>query len=165
MYLREVRAPGRPVNYRRSSCTVREADYDSVVRVIVLGGTRFIGRAIVGVLVDAGHDVLVSHRGDTEPIDMPPVAHLHAERGRLREHQASLDAFKAGAVVDCLAMSARDARAALDALPNPSPKSRVLSSQDVYRAFATLQCNGLATDAVPITEEDLSSGACAPDAV
>jgi len=33
------------------------------VRVIVLGGTRFIGRAIVEELAAAGHDLLIVHRG------------------------------------------------------------------------------------------------------
>src|SRR6202043_2578932 len=118
-----------------------------------LGGTRFIGRAIVSALVDAGHDLLVCHRGDTEPADLPHAAHLHAERGQRGEHHGRLAAFNASAVVDCLAMSAPDAHAAWDALPDPALHRVVLSSQDVYRAFATLQCNGLATDTVPITEE------------
>ena len=122
------------------------------MRVIVLGGTRFIGRAIVDALVAAGHEPLVCHRGDTEPDGLPAVAHLHAERGHLGEHRDRLNAFAPNAVVDCRAMSADDARAALDGLPEPTLHRVVLSSQDVYRAFATLQHNGLATNSVPITE-------------
>jgi nucleoside-diphosphate-sugar epimerase len=122
------------------------------MRVIVLGGTRFIGRAIVDALVAAGHEPLLCHRGATEPDGPPSVAHLHAERRHLAEHRDRLRAFAPDAVVDCLAMSADDARAALDALPDDTLHRVVLSSQDVYRAFATLQHNGLATDSVPITE-------------
>jgi len=122
------------------------------MRVIVLGGTRFIGRAIVDALVAAGQEPLVCHRGDTEPDGLPPVAHLHADRRHLRQHRDRLHTFAPDAVVDCLAMSADDARAALDALPDDTLHRVVLSSQDVYRAFATLQHNGLATDSVPITE-------------
>ena len=36
------------------------------MRVIVLGGTRFIGRATVEELVAAGHEVMVVHRGRLE---------------------------------------------------------------------------------------------------
>jgi nucleoside-diphosphate-sugar epimerase len=122
------------------------------MRVIVLGGTRFIGRAIVDALVAGGHDALVCHRGAIEPDGLPPVVHLHTERGELIEHRRQLDAFAADAVIDCLAMSASDARAMLTALPDPELHRIVLSSQDVYRAFATVQRNGLATDPVPITE-------------
>jgi nucleoside-diphosphate-sugar epimerase len=123
------------------------------MRVVVLGGTRFIGRAVVDELLAAGHEPLVCHRGDTEPSDLPAAAHLHAERSRLGEHRDHFEDFAADAVVDCLAMSASDARILLDALPDPGVHRVVLSSQDVYRAFATVQSNGLATDAIPITEE------------
>jgi nucleoside-diphosphate-sugar epimerase len=37
------------------------------VRVVVLGGTGFIGRRVVERLVSRGDDVLVVHRGVTEP--------------------------------------------------------------------------------------------------
>lgn len=37
------------------------------MRVVVLGGTRFIGRAIVKDLDGHGHDTLVAHRGQHEP--------------------------------------------------------------------------------------------------
>jgi nucleoside-diphosphate-sugar epimerase len=124
------------------------------MRVIVLGGTRFIGRAIVEALVVAGHEPLICHRGDTEPDDLPAtIAHLHADRNQLLAHRARLEAFGAEAVVDCLAMSAADARTTLAALPDPAMHRVVLSSQDVYRAFATLQHDGLATDTVPIDED------------
>jgi hypothetical protein len=81
------------------------------------------------------------------------VGHLHTERRELGEHRRQLDAFAADVVIDCLAMSALDASAMLTALPDPALHRVVLSSQDVYRAFATVQRNGLATDAVPITED------------
>jgi len=123
------------------------------MRVIVLGGTRFIGRAVVDALVASGHDPLVCHRGQSEPEDLPAVAHLHTTREQLGEHRERLEAFGADAVVDCFAMSASDASAALEALPSPSLHRVVLSSQDVYRAFATVQNNELATDAVPLTED------------
>jgi nucleoside-diphosphate-sugar epimerase len=123
------------------------------MRAIVLGGTRFIGRAIVDALVAAGHELLICHRGTAEPVGLPAVAHLHAERAELREHRRQLDAFHAEAVVDCYAMSARDARALLIALPLPELHRVVLSSQDVYRAFATVQSKALATDSVPVMED------------
>jgi NAD(P)-dependent dehydrogenase (short-subunit alcohol dehydrogenase family) len=41
------------------------------VRIIILGGTRFIGRAIVEELAAAGHELLIAHRGVLEPEGMP----------------------------------------------------------------------------------------------
>ena len=57
------------------------------MRIIVLGGTRFIGRAIVEELTSTGHDLLIVHRGVLEPVDMPAVRHLHAERVELPAHR------------------------------------------------------------------------------
>ncbi|MGH8886483.1 MAG: NAD-dependent epimerase/dehydratase family protein [Egibacteraceae bacterium] len=37
------------------------------MRIAVLGGTRFIGPAVVDRLRTAGHEVTVLHRGGTDP--------------------------------------------------------------------------------------------------
>jgi UDP-glucose 4-epimerase len=50
------------------------------MRVMVLGGTRFIGAAVVEELVAHGHELLIVHRGEHEPPDLPEVDHLHADR-------------------------------------------------------------------------------------
>jgi len=120
------------------------------LKVIVLGGTRFIGRAIVEELASAGHDVLVVHRGELEPDDMPPLQHLHAERTALRDHRKELAAFKADGVVDCRALTRADAETVLDALPDDL-RVVVISSIDVYRAFGALN-DDRETDPVPLDE-------------
>jgi nucleoside-diphosphate-sugar epimerase len=120
------------------------------MRVLVLGGTRFIGRAIVEDLVSAGHDVTVVHRGEHEADGLPRVAHIHLPRERWAGQAARFAATAPDAVVDCLALSRDDARGALGALPG-TVHTVVLSSQDVYRAFASLNA-ARDTDAVPIDE-------------
>jgi nucleoside-diphosphate-sugar epimerase len=37
------------------------------MRVLVLGGTQFVGRAIVDALLAGGHDVTLTNRGLSEP--------------------------------------------------------------------------------------------------
>ena len=121
------------------------------MRVIVLGGTRFIGRAIAETLTAAGHAVLVVHRGINEPADLLGVEHLHAERSGWPGCRAAFAAFGADAAVDVSAANGPDARAALAALP-PGIALVALSSVDVYRAYGALH-GGMQTDAVPLTEE------------
>ncbi|MDX6389375.1 MAG: hypothetical protein QOJ73_438 [Streptosporangiaceae bacterium] len=121
------------------------------MRVIVLGGTRFIGRAIAEALTAAGHAVLVAHRGITEPADLHGVEHLHAERGAWPGHPAAFATFGADAAVDVSAANGPDARAALAALP-PGIALVALSSIDVYRAYEALH-GGRQTDPVPLSEE------------
>lgn len=121
------------------------------MRVIVLGGTRFVGRAIAEALAAAGHAVLVAHRGVTEPDSLRGARHLHADRGEWPRHAPVFAAFGAAAAVDVSAANGPDAEAALAALP-PGITLAALSSVDVYRAYESLH-RGVQTDAVPLTEE------------
>jgi nucleoside-diphosphate-sugar epimerase len=116
-----------------------------------LGGTRFIGRAIVEELVAAGHDLLIVHRGNLEPDDLVPVQHLHAERKELAAHRDELAAFKPDAAIDCRALTRADAQIAIDALP-AGLRLVVISSLDVYRAFGAVN-EERETDPVPLDEE------------
>ena len=121
------------------------------MRVIVFGGTRFIGRAIVEELAGSGHDMLVVHRGNLEPDDMPAVKHLHVDRAELGGHRNELAAFQPDAAVDCRALTRADSEIVLEALP-AALRLVVISSIDVYRAFGALN-QDLETDPVPLDEE------------
>jgi nucleoside-diphosphate-sugar epimerase len=121
------------------------------LRVAVLGGTRFVGRALVEELAEAGHELLVVHRGRHEPADLPPAEHLHVERDELPGRVADLHAFRPDAVVDTAAMTRELAEAALAAAPAHA-RLLVVSSMDVYRAFSGVW-SGRITDPVPLDEE------------
>jgi nucleoside-diphosphate-sugar epimerase len=120
------------------------------LNVIVLGGTRFIGRAIVEELAGADHQLLIVHRGNLEPDDMPPVTHLHAERQDLAAHREELAAFQPDAAIDCRALTREDSEIAIRALPD-GIRLVVISSIDVYRAFGALN-DHRETDPVPLDE-------------
>ena len=121
------------------------------MRVIVLGGTRFIGRAIVDELAGTGNELLIVHRGRLEPEGMPEVQHLHADRMDLPSHRSQLAAFKPDAAVDCRALTRADAEVVLNALPG-GLRLVVISSVDVYRAFGALHHDS-ETDPVPLDED------------
>jgi nucleoside-diphosphate-sugar epimerase len=122
-----------------------------IVRVIVLGGTWFVGRAITEALVTAGHTPLIVHRGLQEPADLPDVEHLHADRDSWLVHRADFAAFGAEAAIDVSAGNAAGARAALSVLP-PGIRLVALSSVDVYRAYEGM-LGRRQTDAVPLVED------------
>jgi nucleoside-diphosphate-sugar epimerase len=94
---------------------------------------------------------MVVHRGVLEPDDMPDVRHLHCERAELVSRRPELEDFGADALVDCRALTRRDAETALEALPNVRRRV-VISSVDVYRAFGALHVDG-ETDPVPLDED------------
>jgi UDP-glucose 4-epimerase len=120
------------------------------MRVMVLGGTRFIGAAIVEELHAHGHELLIVHRGEHEPEDLPEADHLHAQRQDLPHLRGPVDDFDPEAVVDNCAYSAADAETALAAVGD-AVRLLVVSSMDVYRAFGAVLA-GTETDPLPLDE-------------
>lgn len=120
------------------------------MRIALLGGTRFIGRAILEELTASGHEVCVIHRGISEPPDLPPAEHLHVERTEIPKKARAIQALRIEVFIDTYAMSKLDAQTALSAIPN-DVRTVVLSSMDVYRAYEAFHA-GAATEPVPLNE-------------
>ncbi len=120
------------------------------MRILVIGGTQFIGRRTVELLVERGDDVLVVHRGETEP-EPTLGTHLHADRGEFATLTNDIRTFAPDAVVDTLAMTAAGVEAVLPHLPDVPIV--LLSSIDVARAWEILLARGPAEVPVPFDEE------------
>jgi nucleoside-diphosphate-sugar epimerase len=120
------------------------------MRVLVIGGTEFIGRRTVELLTDRGDDVLVVHRGQTEP-EPRRGTHLHTDRKDFASKKAAITDFRPEAVVDCMALTATDVEAVLPHLPDVPIV--LLSSMDVYEAWENILAEGPATVAVPFDED------------
>jgi nucleoside-diphosphate-sugar epimerase len=120
------------------------------MRVVVLGGTRFIGAAIVEELHACGHELLIVHRGQHEPADQPEVDHLHADRRDLPHLRGAIDDFDPEALVDNCAYTTVDAETALAAVGH-DVRLLAVSSMDVYRAYGAVLA-GTATDPLPVDE-------------
>jgi UDP-glucose 4-epimerase len=70
------------------------------MRVVILGGTEFIGRRITEDLVARGDDVTVVHRGTSEPQDWVDCRHLHADRKDFAGLSGPVRALRPDAVID-----------------------------------------------------------------
>lgn len=105
------------------------------MRILVLGGTRFIGPRVVDMLVAAGHEVTLFHRGVSSPKKRKDVGHIIGDRKQIRDHAAALQAVQADVVVDMIAMTANDAKNAMSVLRGHAGRIVTISSGDVYRAF------------------------------
>lgn len=108
------------------------------MRILVLGGTGFIGPSIVRRLVENGHDVAVFHRGQTEAGLPPEVRHIHGDRAALAAYADQFRELRPDIVIDTAAYSERDAQATMATFLGNAQRVIALGSQDVYRAYGRL---------------------------
>ena len=103
------------------------------MRVLLLGGTGFIGPRITAQLLSTGHEVGVIHRGHHH---VPPgsVSLLLDRRDRSRL-AAALAAFHPEALIDMIAYTVTDVDVVLPALRQHLRHVTLISSGDVYRAY------------------------------
>jgi len=109
------------------------------VRILVLGGTRFIGAAAVRQLVADGHEVACFHRGQTNAPLPSSVDHILGDRARLSESLEAFRAFAPELLLDQRPLCEADATAVM-ALAHELGVRRVvaISSMDVYKAFGVV---------------------------
>ncbi len=99
------------------------------MRVLLFGGTRFMGPYVVRQLVALGHDVTIFHRGEHEAL--PEVRHVHGDRARIPSD------LEPELVIDMCCMN--EAHAAAAKARFDGVRYVVLSSGDVYRNYDGLQ--------------------------
>lgn len=116
---------------------MEEQSYPPDMRVLVIGGTGFIGSHVVRQLAQAGHAVVVLHRGRTEAELPVSVRHLHCVESTEPRQSIPEKAlhFAPDAVIHTVAMTQEHARNAVSALRNYAGRLVVLSSGDVYLAY------------------------------
>ncbi len=124
------------------------------MRVAVIGGTAFIGRALVHQLSAAGHELLVFHRGLTSG-DLPEgVEELLGDRRDLYDFRDKFREFNPDVAIDMICMTEHQAQATIDTFEKVADRLVVISSQDVYRAFGRVQgFEPGPPDPVPLTED------------
>src|SRR6266542_1400929 len=123
------------------------------MRIAVIGGTQFIGPAIVEEVIRTGHEAVVVHRGRHEPADGPRVPHVHCDRRDTAALRRALcDEVKPGAVIDTCAFSRADAESLVVAVP-AGVRTVVLSSMDVYRVYGAFLGTTRNIDGVPLDED------------
>jgi 2'-hydroxyisoflavone reductase len=97
--------------------------------LLVIGGTRFVGRAFVEQAVRHGHDVTVFHRSVSEPEGFPSVEHLHGDR----DSQLGLLAGRSwDAVLDTCAYVPREVREAAAVLRDAAGHYTLVSTLSVH---------------------------------
>jgi nucleoside-diphosphate-sugar epimerase len=124
------------------------------MRVLIIGGTNFIGPPLVRTLVGIGHEVAVFHRGRTIRELPPSVETILGDRHKLHEHAKEFHRFRPDVVVDMIAFTVRDAIGLEATFRGIAHRSVVISSADVYRAYGLfLGIEPGPIEPTPITEQ------------
>jgi nucleoside-diphosphate-sugar epimerase len=134
------------------------------VRVLVLGGTRFIGPHVVRLLAEAGNEVTIFHRGETES-DLPDVRHVHGDFRAFTEFVDDLCALQPDVVLDMVPSYGKSGQG-LKHFRGVAARGVAITSADVYRAFARLwRSEPGPPDPLPLTEDSPLRSAPGPDRV
>jgi nucleoside-diphosphate-sugar epimerase len=108
------------------------------MRVLIIGGTGFIGPYVVRRLRELGHEVTLFHRGQTAD-DMPSdIRQIHGDRRNLEQSRREFAALTPDAVLDMFPFAEQDARSLVDVNRGIAGRVVAISSQDVYRAYGRL---------------------------
>ena len=118
------------------------------MKLLIIGGTRFLGRALVEAGLAAGHELTLFNRGQSNPGLFSAVEELHGDRdGGL----AVLAGRQWDAVIDTCGYVPRLVRASAEFLQESVRQYTFVSSISVYADFATV---GMDEDAPVGTIED-----------
>jgi nucleoside-diphosphate-sugar epimerase len=124
------------------------------MKVLVVGGIKFIGPYAVRRLAEAGHEVAVFHRGRTGAELPEGVGRIPGDRRRLGDHADALRRLAPEVVLDMIPMNERDASGVVEVFKGLARRVVAISSEDVYRAYDVVR--GLAPgppDPVPLAED------------
>jgi 2'-hydroxyisoflavone reductase len=99
------------------------------MRILVIGGTAFVGRHIAQAAVDAGHDLTLFHRGKTGPELFGQATHLTGDRN---EDLSALAGGEWDATIDVSAYFPRQVRALAAALGRRGGRYVFISSVSAY---------------------------------
>lgn len=116
------------------------------MKMLVLGGTRFIGRRLVEVLLDSGHEVTLFNRGRTPDDFTSQVRRLEGDRQSPADLKTAIGTGSYDAVFDLLCYDAADAMVAVEALSGKTGRLVHVSTCSVYWCTGDFPC--------PVGEEE-----------
>jgi nucleoside-diphosphate-sugar epimerase len=125
----------------------------SFMRILVIGGTRFMGPHIIRSLCAAGHEVSVFHRGQTRAALPGEVKEILGNRDCPSAYASDFRRLSPEVILDMFAMHEQHARDLMATFAGVAERVVVASSVDVFWSFGRV--NKLAegeVDPSPITE-------------
>jgi nucleoside-diphosphate-sugar epimerase len=124
------------------------------MKVLLIGGTGFIGRHVVEQLAASGHEIVVLHRGKSKERIPNHVQRIIGDANHLEEHRQQLRKLAPDVVLNFILSSGRQAEEMMSALRGIAARVVAISSMDVYRACGVLHGTEFGElQRLPLTEE------------
>ena len=108
------------------------------MRLIVIGGTGFVGPAIVEQALTSDHDVAVYHRGQSHSELDPDAPHVHGSTLEIGGHIQEISGFRPDAIIDTSQFRTDTTQSVIKALTGLCERYVLVSSIDVYRGYGIL---------------------------
>ena len=121
------------------------------MKLLLIGGSGFIGPHTATALLKNGHHVAIFHRGRTSPPE--GTEEILGDRQSLQDHQPEFRRQKFDVVVDFVLSSARQALQLMDTFRGIAGRAVALSSMDVYRAWGIFNRFESGLQELPVTED------------
>jgi len=109
------------------------------MKVLVLGGSGYVGRRVTELFLAAGNEVTVVSRGQKQPEVLAQVEHLRLDRKDHERFEAAMRPRQFDAVVDNIAYQHEDALSVLRAFRGRAGQYLFTSSVAVYSRRQTLR--------------------------
>ena len=106
------------------------------MKILLIGGTGFIGRFVTAELARRGHKLAIFHRGVTK-LEGPHLS-ITGDRKQLAESRDALRAWGPEVILDLVLSSGTQARELIEIARGVARYVVALSSMDVYRACGVL---------------------------
>ena len=109
------------------------------MKILVIGGTGFIGSFVVKMLVKQGHQVTVFHRGLRETKFPPSLDHILGDRRMLKESAFQIRRASPELVLDMILSNRHRAQMLMEVIKGIAGRVVVASSIDVYRVYGRIR--------------------------
>ncbi len=132
------------------------------MKILIIGGTNFIGPFVVRHLVSMGHDVTLFHRSKTKAKLPEKVHHIFGERSQFDDFKSEFEKLSPDVVVDMICYTESDARILIKAFKGITQRVVTISSIDVYRAYGVVLGKESGFEEVPLTEDSAKRSSLYP---
>lgn len=124
------------------------------MRILIIGGTSFIGPHVARQLHEAGHAVTVFHRGHSESLIPQEVTHIHGDLSHLPDFTSQWRELSPAVVLHMVPACAQDAWTFVRTFRGIARRLVGISSIDVYRAYnRLLKIEPGPPDSIPLKED------------